>query len=257
MKSAHQHGYRHGRCKSFSGDVSQDDEGIRLPIRVAAGQGKNLVEVTTDLLRGMIRGADFQVGNGRKRFGDEDMLQRAGGLHIRAEAFLFGARSREAADEEGEQGYHENEFDQYLKRDRERSFDHIPLIDGSQSPRLPVKLEEQEKGSAENAGAIQQNRGNEKQASVPIAGDGAAAEQHNNVNLEGQTQKDPQAGGGCWRRNPEHVKTDSQRVEKRQDQYGAPDERSFCFQNTREKEEGSGEPHGTKCFRKDIAKPER
>jgi len=120
-----------------------------------------------------------------------------------------------------------------------------------------VKLEEQEKGSAENAGAIQQNRGNEKEASVPIAGDGASAEQHNDVNLEGQTQKDPQAGGGCRRRNPEHVKTDSQRIEKRQDQYGAPDERSFCFQHTREKKEGSGEPHGTKCLRKDIAKPKR
>ena len=122
MERADQHGHGHGRCKSFSGDVSQDDEGIRLPIRVAAGQGKNLIEVTTHLLRRVIRGADFQVGNGRKRFGDEDMLQRPGGLHIRAEAFLLGARSREAADEEGEQGYHENEFDQYLKRNRKTEF---------------------------------------------------------------------------------------------------------------------------------------
>ena len=88
----------HCSGKTFAAHVADRDKGG------VPSEWNDLKEIAADFTEGLIGGSDFEAGNERNVFWNEDLLDGARGLEFSGEALFFAAVVGELADEDGERG---------------------------------------------------------------------------------------------------------------------------------------------------------
>jgi hypothetical protein len=121
---ANQQRHGHGGGHALPADVADDDQSA------VVWCGDDLEEVAADLAGGLVDALEGEAGDGRDFFGDEDLLDCAGGFEFRFEALFVASRASKAQHQDGENGNLAQKVGEVRDGDGKRPFGEVIPVSG-------------------------------------------------------------------------------------------------------------------------------